>query len=100
MEPQNRETVLELLRMVRKTYPEKDIWCYTGYDYERDLLRWEREEPTGAVAELLELIDVLVDGEFVEEKKNLRLAFRGSENQRLIDMKKTRSEDRVVCLPL
>ena len=100
MEPQNRETVLELLRKVRKTYPEKDIWCYTGYDYERDLLRWEREEPTGAVAELLELIDVLVDGEFVEEKNNLRLAFRGSENQRLIDMKKTRSEDRVVCLPL
>ena len=100
MEPQNRGTVLELLRKVRETYPEKDIWCYTGYDYEKDLLRWEREENAAVVTELLKLIDVLVDGEFVEEKKNLRLAFRGSENQRLIDMKKTRSEGRVVCLPL
>ncbi len=97
MEPQNRVTVLELLRKVKAAYPTKDIWCYTGYDYEKDLLQWEREEQTAVVTELLGLIDVLVDGEFVEEKKNLRLAFRGSENQRLIDMKKTRSEGRVVC---
>lgn len=101
MEPQNRETVLELLKKVRAAYPEKDIWCYTGYDYEKDLLRWVREErfSSSPVAELLSLIDVLVDGEFVEEKKNLRLAFRGSENQRLINVKKSRSEGRVVCLP-
>lgn len=97
MEPQNRVTVLELLRKVKAAYPTKDIWCYTGYDYEKDLLQWEREEQTAVVTELLGLIDVLVDGEFVEEKKNLRLAFRGSENQRLIEMKKTRSEGRVVC---
>ena len=97
MEPQNRVTVLELLRKVKAAYPTKDIWCYIGYDYEKDLLQWEREEQTAVVTELLGLIDVLVDGEFVEEKKNLRLAFRGSENQRLIDMKKTRSEGRVVC---
>ncbi len=97
MEPQNRVTVLELLRKVKAAYPTKDIWCYTGYDYEKDLLQWEREEQTAVVTELLGLIDVLVDGEFVEEKKNLRLAFRGSENQRLIDMKRTRSEGRVVC---
>lgn len=97
MEPQNRVTVLELLRKVKAAYSTKDIWCYTGYDYEKDLLQWEREEQTAVVTELLGLIDVLVDGEFVEEKKNLRLAFRGSENQRLIDMKKTRSEGRVVC---
>lgn len=98
MEPQNRGTVLELMRKVKAAYPKKDIWCYTGYDYEKDLLRWEREETTAVITELLELIDVLVDGEFVEKKKNLRLAFRGSENQRLIDMKKTRTEGRVVCL--
>lgn len=97
MEPQNRVTVLELLRKVKAAYPTKDIWCYTGYDYEKDLLQWEREEQTAVVTELLGLIDVLVDGEFVEEKKNLRLAFRGSENQRLIDMKRTRSGGRVVC---
>lgn len=114
MEPQNRETVLKLLEKVRETYPQKSIWCYTGYDYEKDLLRWKAEEQTererqtacacveqakaGVISRLLELIDVLVDGEFVEEKKNLRLAFRGSENQRLIDVKKSGQEGRTVCL--
>ncbi len=101
MEPGNRGTVRELLRKVRRRYPEKDIWCYTGYDYEKDLLEWAREEEgaaDGEVSELLSLIDVLVDGEFVEEKKNLRLAFRGSENQRLIDVKESRRQGRVVCL--
>ena len=115
MEPQNRGEVLSLLRKVRERYPDKDIWCYTGYDYEKDLLRWVQEENSqdvkgeegekernmgldmtqstgktlGQVAEMLSLIDVLVDGEFVEERKNLRLAFRGSENQRLIDVKES-----------
>lgn len=108
MEPENRGTVLALLEKVRRYYPEKDIWCYTGYEYEKDLLRWvaqekeqkaetarepvyEAKNPAEAVqvARLLSLIDVLVDGEFVEEKKNLRLAFRGSENQRLIDVKES-----------
>lgn len=103
MEPGNRGTVRELLRKVRRRYPQKDIWCYTGYDYEKDLLEWAREEvvkgmSAGEVSELLSLIDVLVDGEFVEEKKNLRLAFRGSENQRLIDVKESRRQGRVVCL--
>lgn len=112
MEPQNRETVLQILKKVHAVYPQKDIWCYTGYDYEEDLLRWEQKEqenggnavsertqkPEAVITELLSLIDVLVDGEFVEEKKNLRLAFRGSENQRLIDVKKSRAEGRVVCL--
>lgn len=75
MEPQNREAVLGLLRKVRQRYPQKDIWCYTGYDYEKDILSWAQQQE--AVRELLSLIDVLVDGEFVEERKNLRLAFRG-----------------------
>lgn len=85
MEPQNRMTVLGLLKKVKALYPDKDIWCYTGYDYEKDLQRWIAEGKT-EVAELLSLIDILVDGEFVEEKKNLRLRFRGSENQRIIDV--------------
>lgn len=111
-EAQNRETVAELLKKVRQRYPEKDIWCYTGYDYERDLLRWAARENTdcekagpgsgsfsgAVVTQLLGLIDVLVDGEFVEEKKNLRLAFRGSENQRLINVKSSLREGRTVCL--
>lgn len=103
MEPENRGTVLSLVKKVRQTYPGKDIWCYTGYDYEKDLLQWaERETPDESheaqTARLLSLIDVLVDGEFVEEKKNLRLAFRGSENQRLIDVKESLRQGRTVCL--
>jgi len=98
MEPRNRGTVLRLLRRIRESYPEKSIWCYTGYDYEKDLLRWSAEGDM-AVTELLDLIDVLVDGEFVEEKKNLRLAFRGSGNQRLIDVKAAKKAGHVVCLP-
>ncbi len=94
-EPQNRSCVLELVKEVRALYPGKDIWCYTGYDYERDLSRWVQEGQTDA-AELLRQIDVLVDGEFVEEKKNLRLPFRGSENQRLIDVPASLREGRVI----
>ncbi len=102
MEPENRGTVLELMKKVHALYPQKTIWCYTGYDYERDILRWEADKSgaSGIVSGLLDLIDVLVDGEFVEEKKNLRLAFRGSENQRLIDIKQSRRQGRVVCLDL
>lgn len=98
MEPQNRGTVLEILQKIKAAYPGKSIWCYTGYDYEKDLMRWIAEGDR-TVAELLELIDVLVDGEFVEEEKDLRLAFRGSGNQRLIDMKATKKAGHVICLP-
>ena len=98
MEPQNREAGLGLLRKVRQRYPQKDIWCYTGYDYEKDILSWAQQQE--AVRELLSLIDVLVDGEFVEERKNLRLAFRGSENQRLIDVKESGRQKKTVCLSI
>ena len=63
----------------------KTIWCYTGYHFDRDLLRW-MEEGDPVITELLPLLDVIVDGEFIEERKNLRLAFRGSENQRILDV--------------
>ena len=98
MESQNWEVVLGLLRKVRQRYPQKDIWCYTGYDYEKDILSWAQQQE--AVRELLSLIDVLVDGEFVEERKNLRLAFRGSENQRLIDVKESGRQKKTVCLSI
>lgn len=109
MEPENRETVCRLLERIRAAQPGKDIWCYTGYEYE-ELLRWEREERretqnaeagvahSDIMERLLSVIDVLVDGEFVEEKKNLRLAFRGSGNQRLIDVKRSRAEGQVLLL--
>lgn len=94
-EPENCKTVAEILRRVRETCPGKDIWCYSGSVYETELLPRAEKEP--AVAEILNLIDVLVDGPFVEEQKNLRLAFRGSGNQRLIDMKRTVETGRL-CL--
>lgn len=94
-EESNRFTVLALMKKIKERFPKKSIWCYTGYDYEKDLLRWITEGKT-EVEELLGLIDVLVDGEFVEERKNLRLAFRGSENQRLIDVPASRNANTVI----
>ena len=80
MELVNQEGLLPLLQQVRKMYPDKDIWCYTGYLYE-DLL------PGGKVHgpysdEILSYLDILVDGPFILAQKNIRLKFRGSENQR------------------
>lgn len=84
-EDANRPTVLELVKKVRERFPKKTVWCYTGYTFEDDLLRWI-EEGKQDVLPLLEQIDVLVDGEFIAAKKNLRLRFRGSENQRIINV--------------
>ena len=85
LEPVNQEGLLPLLRRVHNEYPNKTVWCYTGYHFDRDLLRW-MEEGDPVITELLPLLDVIVDGEFIEERKNLRLAFRGSENQRILDV--------------
>ena len=87
-EPANVETVAEIIKKVRDQYPQKDIWCYTGGIYETELLVRAKTEP--AVAAILERIDVLVDGPFIEEQKNLRLAFRGSENQRILNLREMR----------
>lgn len=81
-EPENRGTVLEVIKAVKQKYPDMNIWCYSGFLFE-ELRKTETSK------DILNLIDVLVDGKFVEEKKNLRLKFRGSENQRLIDVKKS-----------
>ena len=87
-EVQNQRVLLPFLKKVRKTYPHKDIWCYTGYTLETDLLSESRAR-CEATDEMLSLIDVLVDGEFVEELKNIRLRFRGSENQRILRLPET-----------
>ncbi|MBR1854531.1 MAG: anaerobic ribonucleoside-triphosphate reductase activating protein [Lachnospiraceae bacterium] len=85
----NTETVAEIIRKVREHYPTKDIWCYSGGVYETELaIRAEREP---AVAAILKNIDVLVDGPFIEEQKDLRLAFRGSKNQRILNMAEIRT---------
>ena len=94
-EPANQAALEPLLRKVRQVYPEKTIWCYTGYDFEQDLLTgrlcdWELTQ------EMLSYIDVLVDGEFKLELKNPNLRFRGSANQRVIDVKKSLQGDELV----
>lgn len=84
-EPQNQGPILELLRQVKAKYPEKSIWAFSGYLFDRDILSG-RLGPWEVTREYLSYLDVLVDGPFVEAKKNLSLRFRGSENQRLIDV--------------
>ena len=81
-EPQNQPAVVQLLRCVKEKFPEKSIWAFSGYLFDKDILSGR----LGDTSEYLSYLDVLVDGPFVEAKKNLRLRFRGSENQRLIDV--------------
>lgn len=90
-EPQNQRALLPLLRAFRARFPQKTVWCYTGYTLDADLVPGGRAY-CEATDEMLAGIDVLVDGEFVEEKKDLKLRFRGSSNQRIIDLARTRGE--------
>ena len=94
MEPDNQRALLPLLREVRRRFPDKNIWCYTGYLLDEELLKPSRAR-CEVTDEMLSMIDVLVDGEFVEEKKNISLSFRGSENQRLIDLQPTLGTGRI-----
>jgi anaerobic ribonucleoside-triphosphate reductase activating protein len=89
MEPANQRGLLPFVRRVRERFPEKDIWCYSGYTWE-ELIGGSRAR-CEVTDELLEQIDVLVDGEFKEELKSLSLKFRGSSNQRIIDLNQTRA---------
>ena len=97
MEPDNQVVLVKLLKKVRTMCPSIDIWCYTGYTLENDLMNNGRAV-CEVTEEMLSYIDVLVDGEFVEEKKNISLVFRGSENQRIIDLQKTLKSGKVVTL--
>ena len=94
MEPVNQRGLISLIRRIREELPQKTIWIYSGYVYEdfKDGGRAHCE----VTDEILSLCDILVDGPFVEEKKNISLRFRGSENQRIIDLKKTRAEGKVI----
>lgn len=98
MEPQNQRALVPFLKKARKAYPNKNIWCFTGFTYE--VLKTDGSHPRCEVTdEMLSLIDVLVDGKYVDELKDLTLQFRGSSNQRLIDMVKTRENGEVTLLP-
>lgn len=91
-EPQNQGPVVALLRRIRQELPEKSIWAFSGYLFDRDILSGR----LGDTREYLSYLDVLVDGPFVQAKKNLSLRFRGSENQRLIDVPASLSAGTVV----
>ena len=86
-EPENQAELVKLLRKVRETYPEKSIWSYTGFVYDKDLVPGGRAY-TDVTDEMLSYLDVLVDGPFVEELKDITLQFRGSSNQRILKMDK------------
>lgn len=93
-EPSNQRVLVTLLRRFWNTYTQKTVWCYSGYTLDRDLI------PGGkayceVTDEMLSMIDILVDGEFVESLKDLKLRFRGSSNQRIIDVRRTSSEKQV-----
>lgn len=94
LETANQKALLEFLREYKRRFPDKDIWCYTGFTYEE--LTSDSRVKTECTDEFLSMIDYLVDGPFIEELKNIGLVFRGSSNQRIIDMKKTRECGHIV----
>lgn len=97
LEPENQKALLPFIREVRGKYPKKTIWCYTGYVFDPSTgALCEKEKNTCDTKELISLFDVLVDGPFVEELKKLTLKFRGSSNQRVLDVRKSLSEKRAV----
>lgn len=98
-EVENQRGLVGFLKRVKEEFPDKPIWCYTGFIYDKEL-KGESRARCEATDEMLSYIDVLVDGRFVEELKNLRLNFRGSSNQRIIDLQETRHFGSLVLSPL
>lgn len=94
-EPKNQEVLTGLLKRVRQRYPDKTVWCYTGYLFDKELLGESRAR-CEYTDEMLELIDVMVDGRFVEGLKDITLRFRGSSNQRIIDVRASLCSRQVV----
>lgn len=94
-EPENQEALVNFVERVRREYPEKSIWCFTGYNFETDLLTGKKGN-IDTIMRILNCLDVLVDGRFVEELKDLNLKFKGSSNQRTILVKKSLETDDVV----
>ncbi len=94
-EPANQRALIPFLRRVRETYPTKTVWCFTGFRLDDELLQnsYARCESTD---EMLSLIDVLVDGRFVNALKDISLRFRGSSNQRIIDLPKTLASGKII----
>lgn len=95
-EPKNQPELVKLLRRVRAERPDKNVWCFTGFTLDGELLREGAYPRTEYTDEMLSLIDVLVDGRFVNSLKDISLRFRGSSNQRVIDLNATRAKGKIV----
>lgn len=95
-EPSNQRALVPFLRRVRAQYPEKTIWCFTGFTLDGELLRDGSHPRCEVTDEMLSLMDVLVDGRFVKALKDISLRFRGSSNQRIIDLNETRKQGSIV----
>lgn len=88
MEPDNQRDLVGFLHLFKETFPGKDIWCFTGYTYESDILADNGRARCEVTDDMLSMIDFLVDGEFIEAQKDITLKFKGSRNQRIWDIKK------------
>lgn len=95
LEPRNQEGLLPLVKKVKEKFPNKDIWCYTGFDFEKDVVE-KMAKNNETTRELLKYIDIIVDGKFEEDKKDLKLQFRGSSNQKIVDVKKSLQTGKIV----
>ena len=95
LEPKNQEGLLPLVKDIKKKFPDKNIWCYTGFDFEKDVMG-KMAQKNETTRELLKYIDVIVDGKFEEDKKDLKLQFRGSSNQRILDVKECLKSGKIV----
>ncbi len=96
-EPENQSAVCEILKTIKQKLPQKNVWCYTGFLFDKQLLSGNVGDKK-TILEILQNIDVLVDGKFVEELKSPDLLFRGSSNQRIIDVENSLKQNEVVWL--
>lgn len=96
MEPAHQEVLLPFLKRMKTRFPQKTIWCYTGYLLDEELLSPQGRAHTPYTQDMVSLLDVVVDGRFEMEKKDIRLRFRGSSNQRVIDVPATLQTGEIV----
>lgn len=101
-EPENQPEILDLVKTIKEKHPEKDIWIYTGYTFEQlqgemceKFIHMTTEQSIRTCQEILKYTDILVDGEFKEELHEISLKYKGSNNQRIIDMQKTRNKHKL-----
>lgn len=95
LEPQNQAGLLPLVRKVKEKFPNKNIWCYTGFDFQNDVVgKMMKTNPISN--ELIRYFDVIVDGKFEEDKKDLKLRFRGSSNQKIINVQQSLKDHKLV----